>query len=250
MEPTYFTRWRNSAGEPDASRIAGIANIEEISLSAQDSRILRGYMLRALPGKSRSTENGYVLVVQGNAMLADQIIGSFQDFASSGYDVYLFDYRGYGRSEGNPRFSAILSDYGEIIDYLDALPYSKSRFYGMSFGGVILASVLKNGPAERRAVIDSTRSRFSYYGCPEAHDPVRNLPEDCSKFLIIVGLKDHVVTPDASKALFDAAKRCGASVLKEPAFGHPFMEKDRSLHEQRMKAVRSFLLKGSMFNAE
>ena len=61
-------------------------------------------------------------------MLADQIIGSFQDYASAGYDVYLFDYRGYGSSEGKPRLRAILSDYGEIIDHLDSLPYN-SRFF-------------------------------------------------------------------------------------------------------------------------
>ena len=237
----YFTQWSNAAGEPDTSRIAEIANIEDISLTTQDGRILRGYKLRASQEKSRGAAKGYLLVVQGNAMLADQIIGSFQDFASSEYDVYLFDYRGYGRSEGTPRFKAILSDYGEIIDHLDALAYSKSRYYGMSFGGVVLVNALKKKPGNKRAVIDSTRSRFSFYGCPEEYDPVGNLPEDCSNFLFIVGLEDRVVIPEASKELFDTAKRRGASVLKDSEFGHPFMDRDRSLHERRMKAVRSFL---------
>ena len=240
-EPIYFTQWSNAAGEPDTSRIAGIANIEDISLTTKDGRILRGYKLKASLGESRSTAKGYLLVVQGNAMLADQIIDGFQEFASSGYDVYLFDYRGYGRSEGKPRFKAILSDYGEIIDHLDSLSYSKSRFYGMSFGGVVLLDALKTKSGEKRAVIDSTRSRFSYYGCPEKHNPVRNLPEDCSNFLVIVGLADRVVTPEASKELLDTAHRRGASVLKDPQLGHPFMERDRSLHKRRMQAVRSFL---------
>ena len=53
--------------------------------------------LHAQPGKG--VARGYLLVVQGNAMLADQIITHFDPFARSGYDVYIFDYRGYGRSE-------------------------------------------------------------------------------------------------------------------------------------------------------
>lgn len=77
---------------------------------------------------------GYLLIAQGNAILADQILSSFAQFANAGLDVYIFDYRGYGRSGGKRWLKAIVSDYREIIESLNSLEYSAHRFYAMSFG--------------------------------------------------------------------------------------------------------------------
>ncbi len=241
-EPDLFEEWSRAAGTPDSIRLSGLENIEEISVQSKDHRILRGYKLNGTTSEKARAVNGYLLVVQGNAMLADQIIGQSQPFAESGYDVYVFDYRGYGRSEGVPRFKGILSDYREIIDHLNSRGYKNGVFYGMSFGGVVLLDALKNKPGKSRVVIDSARSRFSKYGCPEENDPLNTLPRDCSNFLVIAGQKDRVVTPTASKDLLKLAKLCGASVLEHPKFDHPFMDINKSIHNQRMNTVRSFLL--------
>ena len=242
-EPAVFWLWSKAAGRPDASRISDIENLEEIAITSKDRRTLRGYKLKAHSLEDRTAAaKGYLLIAQGNAMLADQIIGSFQDYASAGYDVYLFDYRGYGRSAGKRRLKAILSDYDEIIDHLDSLPYSRRLFYGMSFGGIVLLDALQGRLRPARLVIDSTPSRLSDYGCPETHDPLNNLPEDCSRLMLLVGGKDRVVTPSMSKALVDEARRRGATLLQDPELGHPFMDSKQRLHRQRMHAVRSFLL--------
>ncbi len=242
-EAIVFWRWNNTAGRPDPSRIADIKNLEDISFTTKDNRVLRGYQLKAdsPDGKAAST-NGYLLVAQGNAMLADQIINSFQDFSSVGYDVYLFDYRGYGRSDGKRRLKAIMSDYGEIIDHLDALPYANRLFYGMSFGGIVLLDALQGRLRSARLVIDSTPSRLSDYGCPEPHDPVNNLPQDCSHVLLITGNKDTVVRSAMSKELVDQARMRGATLFQDPDLAHPFIDRDIRLHQRRMRAMRSFLL--------
>ena len=91
-------------------------------------------------------------------------------------------------------------------------------------------------------MIDSARSWFSEYGCLEDNDPLNNLPKNCSNFLVIAGQKDRIVIPAASKELLELAKQWGASVLEHPKLDHPFMDRDRSLHNCRMNAVRSFLL--------
>lgn len=239
-EPFFFWLWRNTAGAPDPSRIAGIGNIEDYSITMKDHRTLRGYKLRASSELERPT--GYLLVAPGNAMLSDQIIADFPPFADAGYDVYIFDYRGYGRSDGKARLKAILSDYREIIDHLDSYPYQNQLFYGLSFGGMVLLDALKDQPDNKRIVIDSTPSRFSGHGCPVEHDPVENLPENSSNVLIIVGGKDRVVTPEMSKELVDTAKNRGASISIDADLAHPFMDKDILLHNRRMQAVRSFLL--------
>lgn len=236
-EPVAFWLWSSAAGRPDPSRVAALRNVEDLSLTTKDGRLLRGYKLGA-----SSSAKGYLLVAQGNAMLADQILSSFTEFSDADYDVYVFDYRGYGRSEGKRRLKAILSDYGEIVGYLNTLPYAARRFYGMSFGGIVLLNVLSSKAGGDRVVIDSTPSRLSNYGCPKVYDPVANLPADSSSYLMIAGSKDRVVVPEQSKELLGAAEQRGGSVLRNSEFDHPFMDRDPSVHNRRMKAVMTFLL--------
>ncbi len=242
-EPIVFWLWSKAAGQPDASRISGIEHLEEIAFTTKDRRTLRGYKLKARSTQHRTaTAKGYLLVAQGNAMLADQIIGNFQEYARAGYDVYLFDYRGYGRSEGKRRLRAILSDYGEIIDHLDSLPYTSRIFYGMSFGGIVLLDALQNRLGAARLVIDSTPSRLSDHGCPEPLDPLNNLPQDASHLLILVGGQDRVVKPSMSRDLVKKARQRGAMLIQHPELAHPFMDKRHNLHQLRMQTIQTFLL--------
>jgi len=239
-EPFVFWLWSSAAGKASAARLAQVANIEDVAISSSDGRILRGYKLRATHTQAgKGLPRGYLLVVQGNAMLADQIITSFDPFAGLGYDVYVFDYRGYGRSEGKRRLKAILDDYRQIIQQLDTQPYQKRAFYGMSFGGVVLLDALRHQAGEMTVVIDSTPSRLSDYGCPTTHDPVNNLPQDAGNLLVIAGARDQVVKPVTSRELLELAEDRGATVLRDPAWGHPFMD---SHTQQRLETVHRFLL--------
>jgi len=239
-EPFVFWLWSSAAGEASAARLAQVANVEDIAIASSDGRILRGYKLKAIHEQAgKDLPRGYLLVVQGNAMLADQIITHFDQFARLGYDVYIFDYRGYGRSEGKRRLKAILNDYRQIIQQLDSQSYQRRAFYGMSFGGVVLLDALQHQTGDMSVVIDSTPSRLSDYGCPATHDPVNNLPRDTGNLLVIAGTKDQVVKPGTSRELLELAEDHGATALREPTWGHPFMD---SHTQQRLEAVRRFLL--------
>ena len=242
-EPFVFWLWNRAAGVPDDSRLIHERAIESVSLKTRDNRLLRGYRFRAVAANGMPLKaKGYLLVTQGNAMLADQIIGSFRNSSRLGYDVYVFDYRGYGRSEGKRRLRAMVSDYGEIIMHLNSLPYRQRRYYGMSFGGIVLLSALKDSDHGKRVVIDSTPSRLSNYGCPDGYDPVNNLPQDSSDFLFIAGDRDPVVKTESSRELLEQAQRAGASILRDPQFSHPFMDSNPQHHKRRRQAVESFLL--------
>lgn len=243
-EPFVFWRWSSMAGAPDVSRVSGYSNVESVSIATTDGRTLQGYRLNAMLSGRALTANasGYLLVVQGNAMLADQILGSFIEFSRSGFDVYIFDYRGYGRSQGKRRLKAIVNDYREIIDHLDSQPYSTRLFYGMSFGGIVLLDALNSRTKDRLIVIDSTPSRLSDYGCPREYDPVENLPKDSSNLFFITGLKDSVVNPAMSRELVELAKERGAFVMVDPEMAHPFMDRNMLIHNRRIKTVKSFLL--------
>ena len=244
QEPFMFWLWSSMAGSPNAGRLSGLSHVEDIVFETKDNRLLRGYRLKATSDAGRLTApKGYLLVMQGNAILADQIIPAFTPFSSAGFDVYVYDFRGYGRSGGKRRLKAIISDYVEILAALGASDYEQHYIYAMSFGGVAFLDGFASHARLDRIIIDSTPSRLSDYGCPSDYDPVGHLPQDCSHFLFIVGQNDRVVPPSMSQVLVETAQSRGAQVLKDAAFGHPFMDHDRSVHRRRMQTIEDYLLK-------
>lgn len=245
-EPILFWLWSRAAGSPDAGRVSGLRHVEDIAFETKDHRTLRGYRLRAArPDGQVAAARGYLLVMQGNAILADQIIGQFMPYASAGFDVYVYDFRGYGRSDGRRRLKAIVSDYTEILAALDTQAYGQHLVYAMSFGGIAFLDGFAAHGRLDRVVVDSTPSRLSGHGCPPDYDPVIHLPQDCSRFLMIAGQNDSVVTPAMSHELVETAQQRGARVLNDPAFGHPFMEHELSVHERRMQMIEDYLLGGT-----
>lgn len=237
-EPFLFWLWSSMAGRADKSRLAGVEGVEDIQFTSQDGRILRGYRLHSRAEKPR----GYLLILQGNAILADQLIGEFSRYASAGYDVYMYDYRGYGRSQGKRRLKAIVSDVRGILAALNNKPYKQRLVYAFSFGGIVLLDGIQGHVDLDRVVVDSSPSRLSSYGCPQRYDPVNHLPADCSHFLFISGLRDTVVTPAMTKELLSKAHQRNASIINDMDFSHPFMEPVTSLHLQRMNIIEKFLL--------
>jgi hypothetical protein len=234
-EPFMFWLWSGVAGRPDAGRVAQLTNAEDISLTTRDGKTLRGYKLKAREPK------GYLLVLQGNAMLADQILGEFSRYAKAGYEVYIYDYRGYGRSDGKRRLKAMVSDIREIILALDAQAYKEHLVYAMSLGGVMFLDALQDSFSPDRVVIDSSPSRLSDYNCPPVYDPINHLPADCTNFLFIAGQRDHIVTPAMSRDLLELARQRHATVVREADFAHPFMD-DWDTHQQRKDVIAQFLL--------
>jgi predicted esterase len=236
-EPFAFWQFRQAAGAPDANRIRSIPNIERLSFTTRDGRELGGYKLRA------DHPQGYLLVAQGNAMLADQIMGVLTFFRDYGLDVYVYDYRGYGLSGGKSRLKAIVSDYREIVAALNAQGYGRRYLYGMSMGGVILTNAIGPSKDYDALVLDSPPSRVSGLGCPEDYDPVRNLPQDGAKIMLIIGLKDRVVPPGDIEELSQLLQQRGGRVLKSPEFAHPLMDVDLAIRRRRLQSVADFLVR-------
>jgi hypothetical protein len=227
------------AGRPDIERVQGIPGVERVSFVTKDGRHLGGYKLRAHLDAGRQPR-GYVLIAQGNAMLADQVAGEFRFFQADGLDVYVYDYRGYGISEGRSRFFAIRSDYIEIIEQLNQTDYASRFLYGMSLGDVFLLNAIGAEVDYNAALIDSPPSRISSYGCPPQYDPVANLPEDGGRLGFIFGHRDTVVPPGAWRELSEAARARGAVVLEREDLAHPLMDRDPSARRTRIEYVRTF----------
>jgi alpha-beta hydrolase superfamily lysophospholipase len=242
LEPFAFWLWQRSAGSPYLQDDRLTANIEAIRHRTLDGKLLYGYRLRAKT-ESGASAKGFLLVAQGNATLAERLTSRLRKFTDSGYDVYLYDYRGYARSEGRRRLKAIVSDYREIFAELSQTHSGERLLYGMSFGGIVLLNVLGTGVAFDRAVIDSTPSTVSNYGCPQRYDPVANLPTDASRLMLISGERDRVVTTEDSALLLDTAGSRGAHTVSSPVFAHPFMDKDPVVEDSRQQLILKFLVR-------
>jgi alpha/beta superfamily hydrolase len=244
-EPLLFWLWSSQAGNPDINRLRGLPNAEPISFRTDDNRLLRGYRLMAGANSKQpysAKPEGYLLVLQGNAMLADQILGEFRAYADAGYDVYIYDYRGYGHSEGRRRLKAIVNDYRAILSSLNAGDYDKKLVYALSLGGIILLNALAPEIPLDRVVIDSTPSRLSDYGCPASYDPINHLPSDCRNFMFIAGQQDRVVNPSMSRDMRELARQRGAQILEDSQFSHPFMDLNWSVHQRRMRLIQDYLV--------
>jgi hypothetical protein len=234
-EPFTFWMWRRAAGAARPERVAGVKDVEAIQFKTRDGRVLAGYKI------ANSAASGYLLVAQGNAMLADQLVFDFQVFRNLGLDVYIYDYRGYGRSQGKSRLAAIVSDYAEIASHLSTLPYGKRLFYGISMGGVILLNAIGDSRLYTRLVVDSSPGQISTLGCPERYDPIAHLPENSSRIMIISGAQDTIVPPSQMSELIGHGRARGATVLQDAEFAHPYQDSEAT-HRRRQKAIADFLL--------
>ncbi len=239
-EPLAFWLWQRMAGRPDESRIAHIPNVQPIQFTARDGVILSGYKLAA------RVPRGYVLVAQGNAMLVDQLVVDLELFREQGFDVYLYDYRGYGLSGGKSRLAAIIADYTNIVAHLNTLGYPRHFIYGISIGGVMLLNAVGRSHSFDAAVIDSSPSYISNYGCPENYNPMLHLPEDSSHIMIISGVRDLIVSPVQMAELIRIGENRGAYVLRDIEFSHPFQDKSPEIHRRRLNEAARFFMQESV----
>ncbi|ODN65784.1 alpha/beta hydrolase [Methylophaga muralis] len=240
-ERMVFTMWSSMAPNPDASRVAGNDLIQRTEFTTADDKVLKGYKYQAQDENGLATEpEGYILVALGNAMIADLMITALEQFSQRGYDIYIYDYRGYGDSQGKRRINAIIEDYKELVTHLNT-KYEKQLLYGISLGGAVMANVIGSGVQFDRAVIDSSPSRLSPHGCPERIDPAENIPADAKNLLVITGEIDSVLGNDMTSEFRERAEQKGAIVFHGPNYAHPFMDSSHEIHNERLNRVINFL---------
>ena len=234
-EPFMFWLWHRMAGAADPQALVNIPGLERLTFNTRDGITLAGYKLAA------ENPTAYLLVAPGNAMLADQLVADLQPFRDRGWDVYVYDYRGYGNSQGKSRLAAIVDDYGEILTRLNTQGYTKRLLYGISMGGVILLNAVGRTDRNTRLVVDSSPARISNLGCPEQYDPIAHLPSDGARLMIISGAQDGVVPPSQMEELLRSGRSRGARTLQDQEFAHPYQDSSMAIHRRRQREVATFL---------
>ncbi|CAM9401835.1 unnamed protein product, partial [Ectocarpus sp. 12 AP-2014] len=83
-------------------------------------------------------------------------------YTSVGCDVFLFNYRGYGRSGGKASPANINKDVREVVTYLrERVGVTRLAVHGESIGGVAAASVARHSQQVDLLILDRSFSSLS-----------------------------------------------------------------------------------------
>ena len=208
----------------------------EAAFSSPDGTRLFGWWIS--PGQK---PKGTVLVAHGNAQNISSHFTGFDWLVEAGYEVFIFDYRGYGASQGKPDLEGALLDTRAALRYVLNEREGSITVIGQSLGAVLLINALARCGTDRiaLAVFDSafaslpqagkeTLSRTfltwpfqwsAYLAFTDAYDPIDVVGTLKVPKLFLAGAQDRIVSPNHSWRLFDASARPRAFWLVEGA-GH------------------------------
>lgn len=185
----------------------------ELAVDTDDGMRLHGWWIRA-----RAEALGHVLVCHGNAgNVGDRVLHAAL-LTAAGFDVLLFDYRGFGRSEGRPGEQGTYRDAHAALACLREQPGVDPEhvFYvGESLGAAIaLDLALEHRPAGLvmlsafAGIREMARLLYPFVPAPlvpDAYPTLRRIAALRAPLLILHGDRDEIVPLAQAQTLFDAA---------------------------------------------
>ncbi|MEW6087546.1 MAG: alpha/beta hydrolase [bacterium] len=188
---------------------------EDIFFRTKDNITLNGWFF---PSPVENASEFSVLYFHGNAGNISHRLPIIEFMHQLGLNVFIFDYRGYGKSEGKP------SEEGLYLDGRAAYEYMKSRnidpskiiFYGESLGAAVAIDLARE---EKCAGIISVsaftnirqmaKNTFNFlpfhFFISSKYDNLEKINKVKSPVLIVHGTKDEIVPYSQSGLLFEKA---------------------------------------------
>ena len=134
---------------------------EDIFVETADNLLLHGWKL-----SSEGETEGTLLFFHGNAENISTHFANVYWLVAHGYDVYIFDYRGYGKSEGEAELDPIIDDMELMIGHvIDAMPVDQQLIVmGQSLGASLsIYSVANSQHRDRIAALVSVAAFSDYH---------------------------------------------------------------------------------------
>ncbi|MEK6799899.1 MAG: alpha/beta hydrolase [Planctomycetota bacterium] len=186
---------------------------EDVSFTAADGVKLAGWYV------PHATATATVLIFHGNAGNVSHRLHKLKVLHGLGYNSLIIDYRGYGRSDGEPSEGGLYLDAQAAWNHLvESRGESPSRIVvlGRSLGGAVAIDLASRRRPAALVVESSFTSlvdvgKFQYPFLPVAwilRDRFESIDKigrvDCPK-LFLHGQSDDLIPLSMAQALFDAA---------------------------------------------
>lgn len=200
---------------------------KDVYFNTEDGVKLHGWFLPAA-GRPR----GSILFVHGNAENISTHIFSVAWLPAEGYNVFMFDYRGYGLSRGSPSLPGVHKDFTAALHWLLQRPVAAEHgvvVFGQSLGaGIAIYGVAHSALKSHVRALVAESALSSYrdiarekladffltwplqwplsYTMPDSYSPIYAIPKiKHIPILIIHGDHDPVVPLHHGERLFAAA---------------------------------------------
>ena len=198
---------------------------EDVTFETSDGLKLSGWFLPA-DGRAKGT----VIHFHGNAENITAHVTLSLWLVWQGYSVFVFDYRGYGKSEGRVTRAGTIRDGHAALDYVlsrgDVDP-GRIFAFGQSLGGAVATVVAAERQEFRAVVLDSTFSGYRRIGSrhlqkllffkwpadllaaallSDDYDPIDYVARVAPRpLLVIASTEDEICFAELGRELFDAA---------------------------------------------
>ncbi len=193
--------------------LAGM-DFEEVWFRASDGVVLHGWYVG-----TREPSRRALLFFHGNAGNISHRIESIRIFGQLGLNVFIFDYRGYGSSEGKPSEEGLYADGRAALEALMAKGYEQDEviLFGRSLGGAVAARIASETPVAALILESSFTSLASMASRVAPLFPMRFLlrskyatheilPFIEAPLLVIHSPEDEIVPFSEGRKLFDIAR--------------------------------------------
>jgi uncharacterized protein len=188
--------------------------LEEVWFQAADGVRLFGWYVES------SATNAVVLWCHGNAGNIINRLENLRELYRLGLSVFLFDYRGYGRSQGRPSEEGLYQDAQGAHDHLTRTKMIRPEriiLFGRSLGAAVAGELAMQKPAMGLILESSFPSieavaKFHYGGLPvhwllgADFTLIDRLPQLSLPKLIIHGDQDDIIPLELGRQVFEAAK--------------------------------------------
>ena len=207
------------------------AGAERIWVDIENGGRVEGWFL---PGDGVSAENPgpAVMLAHGNGEFIENWADGVDGYLDRGVSVLLPEYRGYGRSDGEPTQKNITRDFVEFHDRLADRPDvdgDRIVYHGFSLGGATLTSLARERKP-KALILQSTFTRVKdmvAVPVPDAlvadpYETIEVVSELDVPMLVVHGKSDRVVPYEQGERLAQAA---GTELLSHGGGHHQMMER-------------------------
>ncbi len=188
---------------------------EEVFFSTEDGLLLHGWLVPGQPGKP------LLVFAHGNAGNISHRIGNLAQLHRLGLTLFIFDYRGYGRSEGTTTEQGTYADMRGALDWLKNRGWNPAQmiYFGRSLGaavalqlaleeppaGLVMESAFTSIPRMGRRHYPILYALLGWWALNTRYDNLSKIHGLSCPLLLFQGERDRIVPPRMARQLLERA---------------------------------------------